>query len=70
LISRLSVKQAKKLIRSGTIKKGMIPKVEACIKATQGGIARAHIIDGTAPHALLLELLTESGIGTMIERGS
>jgi acetylglutamate kinase len=70
LISRLSVKQAKKLIRSGTIKKGMIPKVKACIRATQGGVARAHIIDGTAPHALLLELLTESGIGTMIERGS
>ncbi len=70
LISHLSVKQAKKLIKSGTITEGMIPKVEACIKAVQGGVIRTHIIDGTAPHALLLELLTESGIGTMIERGS
>jgi acetylglutamate kinase len=69
LISRLTVKEAKRLIKGGTIKGGMVPKVEACVKAVEGGAARTHIIDGTASHALLLEILTKGGIGTMIERG-
>ncbi len=69
LISRLTVKEAKRLIKGNTIKEGMIPKVGACVKAVEGGVARAHIIDGTASHALLLEILTKGGIGTMIERG-
>ncbi len=69
LIPQLTVEDAKKLIQEGVIKKGMIPKVEACIKAIESGVERAHIIKGTEPHALLLEILTESGIGTMIERG-
>ena len=69
LISRLTAEEAQKLIEEHVIKGGMIPKVEACIKAIKAGVERAHIIDGCAQHALLLEILTESGIGTMIERG-
>jgi acetylglutamate kinase len=69
LISQLTPEEAQKLIQEGVIKKGMIPKVEACIKAIQGGVERAHILKGTTPHALLLEILMESGVGTMIERG-
>lgn len=69
LISKLSKKKAKQLIKSGKITEGMIPKVESCIKGLDNGVNRSHIIDGTTPHTLLLELLTESGVGTMIERG-
>lgn len=68
LISLLSLKDAQKLIQDKTVTEGMIPKLKACTESVEGGVRRAHIIDGTAPHALLLELLTESGIGTMIER--
>jgi len=69
LISQLTVEEAHKLVQEGVIKKGMIPKVEASLKAIQGGVERTHILKGTMPHALLLEVLTEKGIGTMIERG-
>ncbi|KUO41048.1 MAG: acetylglutamate kinase [Hadesarchaea archaeon DG-33-1] len=69
LISVLTVDEAQKLVQDGVIKKGMIPKVDACLKAIQGGVERCHILKGTIPHALLLEILTESGIGTMLERG-
>jgi acetylglutamate kinase len=69
LISQLTIEEAQKLIQDGTIKKGMLPKVEACIKAVQSGVERAHIINGNSLHALLLEILTESGVGTMLERG-
>jgi acetylglutamate kinase len=69
LISQLTPEEAQKLIQEGVIKKGMIPKVEACLKAIQGGVERAHILKGTTPHVLLLEILMESGVGTMIERG-
>ena len=66
LIPTLSKKEAQQLIRKGTIKTGMIPKVEACLAALDGGVAKAHIIDGRVPHALLLELFTDRGIGTEI----
>lgn len=69
LISALSLKEAQSQIEEGAISEGMIPKVKACVKSVEEGVNRAHIIDGTASHTLLLELLTESGIGTMIERG-
>lgn len=69
LISKLSLDEAKELIHEGTIREGMIPKVKACVESVEEGVNRAHIIDGTDQHALLLELLTESGVGTMIERG-
>ena len=46
----------------------MIPKVEACVRTVEGEVKKAHIIDGRKPHAVLLELLTDEGIGTMISR--
>jgi acetylglutamate kinase len=46
---------------------GMIPKMEACLTAVRGGVPRAHVLDGRQPHAILLEIFTDSGIGTMVE---
>jgi acetylglutamate kinase len=66
LISRLSVAQVKALIADGTISGGMIPKVETCLYAVDRGVEAAVIIDGRVPHAILLELFTERGVGTMI----
>lgn len=54
------------LIRNGTISSGMLPKVEACMRALDGGVAKTHIIDGGLPHSLLLEIFTDRGAGTMI----
>ena len=65
LISEATPALVKELIAAGVIGGGMIPKVEACLKAAQRGVT-AHIIDGKAPHTILLELLTDKGIGTMI----
>ncbi|MDI6643087.1 MAG: acetylglutamate kinase [Candidatus Hodarchaeaceae archaeon] len=69
LISVLTVDEAQKLIQEGVVKKGMIPKIEACLRAMQGGVERCHILNGTTPHVILLEILTKGGVGTMIERG-
>jgi acetylglutamate kinase len=66
LISSLTISQAEALIHDGTISGGMIPKVKTCIDAVQGGAEGAVIMDGRAPHALLVELFTEHGMGTMI----
>ncbi len=66
LIPELSADQAREMIASGQIDKGMIPKVEACIRALEGGVERTHIIDGRIPNALLMEVFTNEGIGTMI----
>jgi acetylglutamate kinase len=66
LISRLTLTQARELQASGGLSKGMIPKVQACIAALGAGVARAHILNGTIPHALLLEIFTDEGVGTMI----
>jgi acetylglutamate kinase len=66
LIRTASQSEAEVLIREGVVNKGMIPKVECCIRAIGGGVDRAHIIDGRQPHALLVELFTDEGIGTMI----
>ncbi|MGA2545790.1 MAG: acetylglutamate kinase [Rectinemataceae bacterium] len=52
--------------KEGILSKGMIPKVECCARAVDGGVARAHIIDGRSPHSLLVELFSDAGIGTMI----
>ncbi len=64
LISSLTVDEARQLAKQ--VDKGMIPKIEACVTALDGGVERAHIIDGTIPHALLMEVFTDKGIGTMI----
>lgn len=66
LISYLSTKQAKKYIEKGVIAGGMIPKVECCMKALYKGVSMVHILDGRLQHALILEIYTEKGIGTMI----
>ena len=66
LIPRLSTAQAKQLILNGVIKGGMIPKVETCIQAVQAGAGAAVILDGRKKHAVLVELFTEHGIGTLI----
>ncbi len=66
LLPTLSRKEVQKLIKKGTISKGMLPKVEAALSAVEGGVRKAHIIDGRVPHALLLEIFTDRGVGTEI----
>ena len=66
MISALHIEQARKLVASGKISAGMIPKVEACIKAVENGVPRTHIIDGRTKHSMLLEIFTDKGIGTMV----
>jgi acetylglutamate kinase len=66
LLSRLTVAQARALIEDGTIHGGMIPKVETCLQSVAWGVEAAVILDGRVPHAILLEMFTESGVGTMI----
>jgi acetylglutamate kinase len=69
LIQRLTVGEARALIVDGTISGGMIPKVETAINAVEGGVRAAVILDGRVPHALLLELFTAHGAGTLIRAG-
>jgi len=66
LISALTLDAAEEMIASDALSSGMIPKVAACTHALKGGVRRAHILNGTIPHALLLEVYTEEGVGTMI----
>jgi len=66
LISQVNTYRAGKMIKSGAISGGMIPKVKSCLYALRKGIKSAHIIDGRLPHAILLELFTDHGIGTMV----
>lgn len=66
LISALQVKDVGELIETGVIAGGMIPKVECCVKALQGGVTTTHIIDGRIKHSILLEVFTDQGIGTMV----
>jgi acetylglutamate kinase len=68
LIPELSAAEARRLIADGTISGGMIPKVETCLEAVDGGVEAAVILDGRVPHAILLELFTE-GAGTLIRGG-
>lgn len=67
LIKRLTVREAKKLIKTHVIQGGMIPKLEACIKSINSGVARTHIIKAST-HAILEEILTQTGTGTMITK--
>lgn len=66
LVSHLGIREIKQLIRSEIITSGMIPKVQACVVAVQKGVKKAHLINGTVEHALLLEIFTDKGIGTEI----
>ncbi len=65
-VSTLSLAEAQEMIKSGSIEGGMIPKVEACVKALAAGVSKTHIIDGRKPHSLLLEIFTTEGIGTEV----
>ncbi len=67
LIPRMSVKESEKLIADGVIVGGMIPKVECCTNAIKWGVHKVFIIDGRIPHSILIETLTDEGIGTMFE---
>ncbi|HEY5540091.1 MAG TPA: acetylglutamate kinase [Coriobacteriia bacterium] len=66
LISALTPDQAEEMIVADLLGGGMVPKVAACVAALRGGVRRAHILNGTVPHALLLEVYTDEGVGTMI----
>jgi acetylglutamate kinase len=66
LIYKLDIQQARELIQEGIVSGGMIPKVTCCVRSLAQGVRAAHILDGRLPHALLLEIFTDSGIGSMI----
>jgi acetylglutamate kinase len=66
IIYKLDIRQARELIDSGAVGGGMIPKVNCCVRSLAQGVKAAHIIDGRIPHALLLEIFTNDGIGSMI----
>lgn len=67
LISKIKLGELLEMVEKGTIVGGMKPKVEAVIRALKGGVEKAHIIDGSKPHSILLELFTKKGVGTMVE---
>jgi acetylglutamate kinase len=64
VISRLSAAELERMLP--TLATGMVPKMEACLRAVRGGVERAHVIDGRLPHSLLLEVVTDAGVGTMV----
>ena len=64
VISEIDTAHLKALLP--TLEAGMIPKMEACLRAVEGGVTRASVIDGRVPHSLLLEIFTDEGIGTMV----
>ena len=67
-IASASEAEIRKLIEDGVIAGGMLPKVEACLRALAGGVSRAHIIDGRIGHSLLLEIFSDRGVGTLIQK--
>jgi acetylglutamate kinase len=64
VISSLDADELEKLLP--TLSSGMVPKMEACLRAVRGGVGSAHVLDGRVPHAVLLEIFTDEGIGTMV----
>ena len=66
VISTIAADELDGLIADGTVSEGMIPKVRSCVDAVRNGVGHAHILDGRAPHALLLEIFTHEGVGTMV----
>ncbi len=69
LRSQMSIADARSALGDGSIRGGMIPKVECCIRAIENGVHSTHVIDGRIPHALLLEIFTDVGVGTKLSRG-
>jgi acetylglutamate kinase len=70
LIAQMSETDVRAAIGDGTVKGGMIPKLEGAVHALEHGVTAAHIIDGRVPHALLLEIFTDGGVGTKVVRNS
>ncbi|HEY0114530.1 MAG TPA: acetylglutamate kinase, partial [Allosphingosinicella sp.] len=68
LVQRLTSVELRERLAGDSVSAGMIPKLRACADAVEGGVGSAHIIDGRVPHAILIELLTDAGIGTMVMR--
>jgi len=68
LIPQLSIEEARKQMAEGAIREGMIPKIECCLEALQQGVRSAHVIDGRVLHAVLLEIFTDGGVGTLLTR--
>ncbi len=68
LLTDLTVSQVSALMKDGTITGGMIPKLETCVEALEAGVEAAVILDGRVPHALLLEIFTARGVGTIVRR--
>jgi acetylglutamate kinase len=66
LLSRVTAADLRRMIDGGSLSSGMIPKVSSCVDAIESGVGRAHILDGRIEHAVLLEIFTDSGIGTMV----
>ena len=66
LIRKIRLSDARQLIQDGVVAGGMTPKTECCIRALAQGVSAAHIVDGRVAHALLLEVFTDAGIGTMV----
>ena len=66
LIHLVHMSEVPMLIKDGIIKGGMIPKLECCVEAVRSGVSRAHILDGRVPHSILIEILSDQGIGTML----
>ena len=66
LISKMNVSDAPQLVKEGVISDGMIPKIECCIEAIRRGVHKVFVLDGRGPHSILIEILTDEGIGTMI----
>ncbi|MBU3703741.1 MAG: acetylglutamate kinase [Ilumatobacteraceae bacterium] len=69
LISKLSATELRALLGDGTIAGGMIPKAESCLEAVELGVPAVHILDGRVAHVTIIELFTDAGIGTMVEKG-
>jgi acetylglutamate kinase len=69
LIQEMNLKQAGEFMTDGTVKGGMIPKLETCVDSVRGGVEAAVIIDGRVPHAILLEIFTDYGVGTLVRAG-
>ena len=68
LIKSMNAEQVRQLVNKGIISSGMLPKVESALEAVSAGVQNVQIIDGTIDHAVLLELFTDEGVGTMIRR--
>jgi len=66
VVSSVTADELVTLVGTGAVTAGMIPKVEACIRAVRGGVGQAHILDGRVAHAVLLEVFTDQGVGTMV----